>query len=205
MDSFGERLQRWDREKEQYERITNNHIGELALIYLQDMMPKQIRPTFELEKHNILTVAQLRTFFNRIIDDHKNDTKHGGDGLHEVRKGEPEENTENAGEAEFTEQEYQEVFSFMRNQRNNGKGGGRGQGSNGGKTNRSPPSLPPLGGKSAAEQSKIDRKYGLCHHCHQPGHIKAKCPVLDKVMAARRAERGKEAEKEAEKAAAKPL
>ena len=59
MDTFEDRLLLWETEKEQYQRITGNKIGELALIHLQDMMPEEVKKRFEHERHNLLLVEDL--------------------------------------------------------------------------------------------------------------------------------------------------
>ena len=61
MDEFEERLMDWDVEKDRYKRMTGiDCANELGLVYLQKMMPEEVKKIFEAEKHNILNLEQLR-------------------------------------------------------------------------------------------------------------------------------------------------
>ena len=75
MDTFEERLVAWDQDKEKYKRMTQQDLGDLSYIYLQDMMPDEVKARFEPDKHNIETIGKLRSFFTRMISDNKSAKK----------------------------------------------------------------------------------------------------------------------------------
>ena len=86
MDTFEERLMAWDQDKEKYKRMTQQGLGDLSYIYLQDMMPDEVKARFELDKHNIETIGKLRSFFTHMISDNKSAKKKKSKGLHELLK-----------------------------------------------------------------------------------------------------------------------
>ena len=71
MDEFEDRLRLYDQDRERYERLTKQVVGELAFVHLQDMIPQEARARFELEKHNFSKVTHLRDFFRKVIADFK--------------------------------------------------------------------------------------------------------------------------------------
>ena len=67
--------------------MTKQTPGELALVYLQDMLPEAATAKFDLVKHDILTVQQMRDFYKKIIAEEKSNRKKKGKGvggLHEL-------------------------------------------------------------------------------------------------------------------------
>ena len=67
--------------------MTKQSPGELALVYLQDMLPEAAVAKFELLKHDILTVQQMRDFYKKIIAEEKSNKRRkakGAGGLHEL-------------------------------------------------------------------------------------------------------------------------
>ena len=81
MDTFEERLMAWDQDKEKYKRMTQQDLGDLSYIYLQDMMPDELKARFELGKHNIETIGKFGSFFTRMISDNKSAKKKKEQGL----------------------------------------------------------------------------------------------------------------------------
>ena len=128
IEDFEVRLMQWDLEREQYKMITGNDVGELPLIYLQDMMPEDVCRRYELEKHNTLKVEDLRAFFRRLIDAHKSAPRGKGRGLHDldaerVGREEPGERLEEHKGEENDDNLWNQLCSFIRR-----KGRGKGKG-----------------------------------------------------------------------------
>ena len=71
MDEFEDRLRTYDQDLETYERLSEQKVGELAFVHLQDMIPQEVRARFHNEKHNFTKVVHLREFFRRVIEDYK--------------------------------------------------------------------------------------------------------------------------------------
>ena len=71
MDEFEDRLRTYDQDLERYERLSEQKVGELAFVHLQDMIPQEVRARFDNEKHNFSKVVHLMEFFRRVIEDYK--------------------------------------------------------------------------------------------------------------------------------------
>ena len=71
LEELEDRLRAWDLDKERYERLAEQKVGELAFIHLQKMMPAEVKAKWDNEKHNYTKVSQLRDFYARVIEDHK--------------------------------------------------------------------------------------------------------------------------------------
>lgn len=71
MDEFEERLRIYGQDEERYERLSEQKVGELAFVHLQDLIPAEVRVRFENEKHNFTNVADLRGFFEKVIEDYR--------------------------------------------------------------------------------------------------------------------------------------
>ena len=194
--------------------MTGQSPGELALVYLQDMLPEAAVAKFELLKHDILTVQQMRDFYKKIIAEEKSNKRKkakGAGGLHELVE-RLQQAEQAAGEGEHVAEEEepaadnmlysllsyakdedvakvpspQELLTFVRwKSKGGGKGNGGGKGGKGkGGFPSSRPNGPPANGSPPAAGTPF---VGLCNHCNQEGHRKSECPELDKIMNARRA------------------
>ena len=170
-------------------------------------MPEAIKPRYDLEKHKLRETSALMEFFERMILDYKTQKAQKPKGLHELREVPMTEATSARGDdepegnflfelllhAKETDIEKvlgpEELLTFQRwRAKGGGKGfnGSRGASSYGGKGDRkgaagAAPSASPTGGGSDAFD-------GECGHCGAKGHRKRECPVLDKIMAERRAQ-----------------
>ena len=49
MDEFEDRLRTYDQDLERYERLSEQKVGELAFVHLQDMIPQEVRARFDNE------------------------------------------------------------------------------------------------------------------------------------------------------------
>lgn len=158
MPDFESRLLAWDEDAAKYERMTETSVGPLAIVYLKDIMPESVRPQYDREKHNLTTVETLRSFYERVILDWKNEqaNRAKGKGLHELAEGRQEEPRGEANENEDDTEDQNwmgtlftlmrddevakiltgpELLSFQRWRAKGGKGGGKGANSgNGGGT-----------------------------------------------------------------------
>ena len=209
MDEFEDRLRLYDQDRERYERLSGQVVGELAFVHLQDMIPQEVRGKFDNEKHNFTKLEHLRAFFTRVIDDYKASgaPKRKLKGLNELSNGEVADQAQEADEPEEGNTLYQllchasdedvakilgpsELQSFVRWKQAGGKGYTRYQASGSGGKKGS--SWNGAGGKGAgaspgAGQGKGAGADDACGYCGKPGHFKRDCAELDKVMAARRA------------------
>ena len=159
MDTFEDRLMKYDTEMDQYQRMTGNTFGELAMIHLQDMMPDEVRSRWENEKHNLLTLVDMRKLFGRMIDDHKNGAalKVKTRPLAEMGREHPDEDPEGqTEEEEAANNMWGAMMSFVR------KGGGKGfnrfgkvaWGNGGGGNRQAPGGGTPGAGAPAGQQQQ---------------------------------------------------
>ena len=87
METLEDRLREWDSDFCRLYRMTKQSPRELALVHLQDMLPEAAVSIFDLLKHDILTVQQMREFYkNMIAEEQINKRKKAKEGvrLHEL-------------------------------------------------------------------------------------------------------------------------
>ena len=86
LDTQEDHLREWDSDCRRWYRMTKQSPGELALVYLQDMLPEAAVANIELSKHDSLTVQQMRDFYKKIIAEEKSSRRKKAKcagGLHE--------------------------------------------------------------------------------------------------------------------------
>ena len=195
---------------------TNPKEGEFALVYLKDLMPEHLKPRYDLEKHRLTTMKDLREFFDRQILDWKADkAQKPGRGLHELEAPKAEDPGE-GGEAEEDGSQWwctllswmgeedvakiltgPQLLSFQRWKKGGGKGktGGGGGGSwrpGPGSSGAAAPggqAWPPPGVVSLGARPGAAPFDGPCHFC-KGTHKIGECLAYDKYKQERGAAKG---------------
>ena len=184
---------------------------DLKPVDLRDLMPEALKPRLDLEKHKLRTCPDLIEFFERMILEHKSSKamkRPRIEGVHELQQSPPEPlgtGSRDESEGNFwyglllyaKESDVEKALGpeeLLTFQRWKAKGGGKG----GPAGNRWPQRFGKGGGNvsagtastsgTSATSGNSEVFEGECSHCSGKGHRKRDCPVLDNIMAERKAQ-----------------
>ena len=206
MDALEDRLRAWEDDVKRLDRMSSSGkvSDELKPVYLEDLMPTELSSRYELDKHELREYVPYKAWLERMILEHKNKRSvRRGKGLHELEEGKDEDkgssepvadnllfslllHAKDEDVAKVLPPSELQTFQRWKQQQKGGKGGfpRRWSPTGSGGKNGSPTS-PATGAPGASSPGASAN--GACSHCGALDHFKRDCPVLDAIMAERRA------------------